>query len=461
MKTVGNAYTSIVTRQLCQRVKPLPNIWEDMVPWTLNIFNHLYPNWEYQCVSFDTWNNRDNFTGKRKREQLRARQSLDSVCLYSKDHFRKLFVKMELMNLKEPKEPRAISGCSDRSNAYFGPMIYGYSKALSKSWSLDHWMCYTSGKTSENISDWLANQCARLKLDPSNWIFVCADESRQDAHVSYESKTWEHTLMLRKGLPDWFVSALSETRKTTGHSDGLFYSRKGGRDTGTGETSSANSDMNGIKTCKTFDTWTSIDWSNPPFACLVQGDDTLVLTHRNLIPEPEKFAEHVTNVSKDLGFVVRFVNISTNIWDVDYCSRYFWPTPNHDFGYVLAPKIGKVLGKAGWSRQRVHNLRNHSYGIALGLQIAVSNVPFLKEWIARLLSLTEKDSTYTYQHDHSIKSVTEHCYTDETWDFLWYKYNLTQLDLLVFEQNLQGVKSLPYSVQFPGNLDRIVDIDTE
>jgi hypothetical protein len=218
--------------------------------------------------------------------------------------------------------------------------------------------------------------------------------------------------------------------------------------------------MNAVKLLDyLYTTIPNVDLHNPPFSICIQGDDSMVLLDRKFSVYIK--SEDIMLHSSKLGFKVKFVNIAYSLRDVDYCSRLFWPTHNHPFGYVLAPKIGKVLGKIGYSRKEVPDVYQHNRGIALGLLTAVSNVPFLKEWCDNILRITENVTAEAIIKKYVIQSSEYHNYTPETWEFLYEKYGLTQSDLLTFQTYLQRVDVLPYKTSFPGDLQAIIDLDLQ
>lgn len=313
---------------------------------------------------------------------------------------------------------------------------------------------YTSGKNSEQISDWIYTQCGRMQIDFTECGFVLADESRQDSHVSWQSLQFENDQMAKLGIPTDTWYPLQQSLVSRGFTRfGISYSREGGRDTGHPLTSSGNSHMNAIKFLNYLSTRAQFDWSDPPFALCIQGDDSMLLcskTFLKLISE-QSLIDH----SNYLGFKVKFVTITTDFRDVDYCSRMFWPTAEHPLGYILCPKISKVLCKIGYSKTRVEDIYVHNRGVALGLYNSVSNVPFLREWCIKLLELTSNCEASAIFNKYSINSSITHSYTHQTWDILFHRYKLTQNDLSIWEFNLQTVRSLPWKISFPGDLEQL------
>lgn len=354
---------------------------------------------------------------------------------------------------------RCISGASDRFNAFFGPPILGFSKALSQSWNSQHWMLYTSGVGSVEFSDWCLNQCSRLGVDFENCVKVLSDESRQDAHVSHLALEWEADFLLWCGVPSNVVEELKECHSVKGFSRwSLMYSRKGGRNTGDPHTSSSNSAMNGLKACYTLcKLIPNVDLSNPPFAISIQGDDSFILLADGVDQYLTK--ENIVSISAELGFKVKFVTITRDIVKLDYCSRYFWPTDGHELGYILGPKIGKVLNKIGFSRIFEPDLLTRNRGIALGMLCDVNHIPFLKQWCEHLLSLSIGGEDIEEAVRYGLHSDRTYEYNSKTWDHLFQRYGLTQNDLSTFEHSLEQADSLPYYVGFPVDLSLLVAID--
>lgn len=424
-------------------------------------FHHLFPLFSLDTFTFKYWNEeRGNFSKNRQEQHKLAKYDLRMRDLNRTDKYRKTFIKTELANHTEDYQVRCISGATDRFNAYFGTPIYGFSKALGKCWDKHHWILYTSGTTADDISDWTLEQCARIGVNFDSCLKILSDESRQDAHVSAPALEWEHEFFTWVGLPLEVVMELKDCIRVKGFSTfGLKYDRIGSRNTGDPHTSSANSLMNALKAVYTL--WKLLppfDISCPPFALCIQGDDSFIITKCEY--ESYVSTEAITQISADLGFLVKFVTITTAVVEVDYCSRYFWPTDDHPLGYVLGPKIGKVLNKISFSKVIMKDLKQHNRGIALGLAKDVNHIPFLKELVERILELTEGSASPARVKNYSITSESFYQSNDQTWDHLFLRYGLTQSDLAVFVSNLETVESFPWKLTFPIDLQFCVEKDS-
>lgn len=443
--------------------------WDPILEWTIENFEFLYPNWEFELVSFIHWNKeRGVFSSGRMLDHIEALADLLEIPLEMRDKFIEAFIKTELMYKTAPYDVRNISAGKKRYNAYFGPPIYSWSKSLARSWNKNHWILYTSGCRSDDICDWIYNQCNRIGEDFEDILKIIQDESRQDSHVSEPALKWEHAMMEYMGVPVEVVFELKDCIIVIGFtSSGIMYHRIASRRSGDHHTSSGNSNMNGIKTIRIMIDLLLVEWTalgytqeqmlqNPPFALAVQGDDTLFLCHSKFTSCFD--ADEIKRRSAKFGFKVKMIVISTDVTEIDYCSRNFYPTNEHPLGYILAPKIGKVLQKIGFSRKFVHKPYNHNRGIALGLFKDSRPVPFLREWCDKILELTDGYEPIEQDYNHSIFIEGEYHPNDFTWDYLGKVYDLYPTDLDDFKNQLDAVESLPWHLDVPF-IDRIVASD--
>lgn len=454
--TMANEYNAVIKRQLLSTLESKD--WDQQFEMICQNFHNIYPGWSYVPMTFDAWNYRVGaFTTHRQKQQLQALWSLIQTPLQTKDKYRKAFIKIEVLRMMTPAQVRLISAAQDSFNAFFGPPLYAFSKALNKSWNPNHWILYTSGRNAHDISDWIFGQCARIGTTFEDCIKILADEKRQDSHVSAQALAWEHKCLEYFGIPQEVVIELKECIIVIGFTNkGIMYFRIGSRNTGDPHTSSGNSHMNAVKILDALlGKLPDVDLSNPPFAICIQGDDSLVLLDPQYegVFTPEYFIQH----SKELGFWVKFCNITNNIVDLDYCSRYFWPTHSHPLGYVLGPKIGKVLNKIGWSRKPVDNILQHNLSIALSLYNDVQHIPFLKEWCSHLMFLAGGELPIDLPYDHSIHARESCDMNDRTWDHLYERYKLTAMDLDQFCEQLHSTTSLPFCINF--DVDALCEVD--
>ena len=108
--------------------------WDPILEWTIENFEFLYPNWEFELVSFIHWNKeRGVFSSGRMLDHIEALADLLEIPLEMRDKFIEAFIKTELMYKTAPYDVRNISAGKKRYNAYFGPPIYSWSKSLARS----------------------------------------------------------------------------------------------------------------------------------------------------------------------------------------------------------------------------------------------------------------------------------------------------------------------------------------
>jgi len=382
---------------------------------------------------------------------------LRDYALQRTDHFSSSFVKTEI--LRSCVDPRNIIQKSDRYNAAIGPAIYAFSKSLARCWNKTHWIFYTSGAHAEDISDWVHDQCQRLGLDFTTCHKIISDQKRQDGHVTRNALEWEIEMFRLLGVDEEILIELKENITTVGFSAHGYYFRKDGtRRTGEPHTSSGNSGMNApmniimLRDQIPFE----VDWSNPPFSVMVQGDDILIIVKPDIVQHLDSATS--ISIAADMGFLVKFYDITTDMSDLDYCSRYFWPTDSHPLGYVLAPKIGKVLNKIGYSRTATKCQYARNRGIALSLYKDVQHVPFLREWVNTLIQLTEGVEAEKLPYTHSIHSRKASQLNTQTLTFMYELYGLTPSDLHDWAIELSKVKSLPWHIEVDW-IDDILDVD--
>jgi hypothetical protein len=430
------------------------------------------------------WNRtRGVFAGGRSDNHDKAVERLGHEMFDETMYYRKSFIKKEVLRspiipvrtktpqeiidehgeLPSPIDIRAISGATDEFNVSVAPGLYQWSKALSRSWNPEHWILYTSGQTAESITSWMHNQCMRLDTTLEDCVKILSDESRQDAHVSVQALRWEHKLMLLQGVDPEIIYHLRQSINPKGFTqNGLFYRRKGTRQTGDPHTGSGNTNMNAIKLL-----WTligifrkegiEVDLNNPPFAICVQGDDSFVLVHPKYL---YMFKEiDFKEASKRLGFKIKFCLITQELSECDYCSRIFYPVTDTESGWMLGPKIGKVLHKIGFSSKPVHDQYRHNAGVISSLKYDCSYIPFMHEWYDKMKDLTKEHTPYKRKFDHGIHAAKYHQVDGERlWDMMWKRYDLTELDHVDFVKELEQVDSLPYRLN-NDVIDRMLKVD--
>jgi hypothetical protein len=375
-----------------------------------------------------------------------ALKSLKFQPLNTTDFLVSAFIKKELLRAEKDYDPRLISSFSARFNVFFGPMLYSWGKSLSSSWNKDHFILYTSGSRAEDISDWVLTNLTRMGVTIDDVDFIYSDEKRQDSHVTCEAYEFEFEMFEFMGIPTWFVNELRKTTKVHGitKNHGHHYFRKGGRNSGQPNTSSGNSHMNAIKFIYSLWLQKPWDWSNIPFCLCVQGDDNLCLMRKDYSQHID--VDPIVQTSAQYGFEIKICQKTSNIYEIDYCSKIFYPVATHPLGYILGPKIGKVLFKIGFAKKKVKDSYAHNRGIALSLWNDVQQIPILSTWVEKLMQLTEGVTPIEQPYDHGIHARQPHTATDEVYELMYHRYNITALDIEAINCDIESVPSLPYHV---------------
>jgi hypothetical protein len=281
---------------------------------------------------------------------------------------------------------------------------------------------------------------------------LLADQSRQDAHVSEEALEFEHDMMEYQGVDQQSVDILRGTPIQSGFtSSGIYYSAEARRQTGDQHTGSGNSHMTADEIIITIKKLCEregrvLDLANPPFALCVQGDDSFLL----IKPGWEFLgdAEFFKKTSMEFGFLMKFCLVTRDLSKCDYCSRIFYPVHDNNLGWMLGPKIGKVLQKISFSSKPIHCAYRHNAGIISSLKYDCSYIPFLREWFETMTTLTKDYAPYKQTFDHTIRASKYHVSDDvRLWDMMWSRYGVTQNDLTDFERSLSLVTSLPFSIE--------------
>jgi hypothetical protein len=155
--------------------------------------------------------------------------------------------------------------------------------------------------------------------------------------------------------------------------------------------------------------------------------------------------ENHRRFSSDHGFPLKFLLATRDISKVDYCSRVFWSVDHPDYPVLLGPKIGKVLSKIAWTREKPKSPLQHIRGVALGLQKPCSHIPVLREYVMKLLELTASAEAVAIFNPYSINSQLVHQF-DNDWDY-FLRILDTDLDSIFDLINqIEAVDTLPFII---------------
>lgn len=204
---------------------------------------------------------------------------------------------------------------------------------------------------------------------------------------------------------------------------------------------------------------TDYDPANPPFYIIAQGDDTLV-------EGPPALEEWLNNdggykvILEDYGFISKFEKYTFDITDLDYCSRYFYPSDNN-LGLILLPKPWKVLYKMPYKVRPTDDPLLHYRGVALGLYADSRGVPFLRKVVDRYMELTETIEADPIINYYSIHVVEDQTVTAETWDLMYKRYGLGPEHEAHLVEELNKVTSLPWKLRLPWLTEDVLSYDID
>jgi hypothetical protein len=182
--------------------------------------------------------------------------------------------------------------------------------------------------------------------------------------------------------------------------------------------------------------------SAPPFAIAIQGDDSFGI-HCDFL------SYYVDLIAVDLvallGFKLKFNFVTSDMFSLDYCSRNFYYIDSYP-GFILAPKPFKVLNKIAWSTKPKQDLLVHNRGVALGLYNDSRVVPFLREYVDRILELTSEVEVDPMNNPFAIHLHDEYDMDSRNYDLMYQRYGLTESDVLSFESSLKEAWTFPFYV---------------
>lgn len=378
----------------------------------------------------------------------RARGSLSNVATLShaltkKELIQKAFVKREKRikvvgshKTKPNAAPRLIQGRSLGVKVATGPWTWSYSKKLKQVYHPRGLFLYAGGRSAEEVGSFYGE--VPLRSDPllvranccvsrlrSN---LCVESLIIGAHwVAIDCKRWDSTVSssamkaLQKdyqqcGAPLETIKAYEGRggirRGVTRY--GIRYERTAQVSSGDGDTSGGNSRLHLVL----------LEACPYVLAAVVSGDDALIFTaHPELV-----CAQYVAGGLKPVPAP-----------GIDFCSGLFYPT---ECGFVLGPKIGRVLAKTFMC---MHKLPT-SYlawlrGVCMSLQKSTSFIPILRVIIPRFLELTCGRKVWIDRgYDYKIWADNSHDVVEDTWTFMWQRYNLGEAEILTLEDEIRGIQ---------------------
>lgn len=144
----------------------------------------------------------------------------------------------------------------------------------------------------------------------------------------------------------------------------------------------------------------------------------------------------------DAGFVVTLEEDTFESGKWDYLQKLFYPADTVE-GFRPAPKIGRFISRAFWSRTpyTAKNRPGYCRGVALSLEKDFHHVPIASALIQRILVLT---TGVTPKYDVDFKKALEYGHfareranrSDAVYEFVQNRYGLTRSDVHIMEERI-------------------------
>lgn len=144
----------------------------------------------------------------------------------------------------------------------------------------------------------------------------------------------------------------------------------------------------------------------------------------------------------DAGFIVTKEEDTFESGKWDYLQKLFYPAATPE-GYRPAPKIGRFISRAFWSRTPYtpKNRPGYCRGVALSLEKDFNHVPIARKLIHRILELTEGAVP---KYDVDFKRALEYGHfsreragiDDSVYEFIQNRYGLSRSDVEAMEERI-------------------------
>lgn len=323
--------------------------------------------------------------------------------------------------------PRVVVSYSDARQAVTGPYDLQIAKIFRKRFDpadLTNPCVWVNGPNQECFGDWVIAQRDAIRARSPTVHYAWGDNSRFEIRRTKDAFNYTtriHCSAVQDPLYRHFRKS-AETIAGTGTSHAVNFKVKYVLASGGTETSVDSFERNVTQCVAVFG-----EPKTGELAIAVNGDDWFAMSH---VPfNEDQFHERI----HDMGSESEFAQ-SVNLWDVEFCQSVPYPCEE---GIAWGPKIGRVLSRLPW----LTSADNVSVaGIAKGMLVACSHVPFLREYMLRLIQLDPRapDVDYTYHICVTRPRTTN----DETWAFVQHRYGLTKADLPPFIALLNSAPAL-------------------
>jgi len=392
----------------------------------------------------------DKFPLGQRRPFLEALETLHSRDLTSGDCRTSGFAKVEKSALVGPDglpalDERLVFSYRPIRQVVTGPVDWTIAKAYRQLFSpnSDSPVVWVNGRqaTAEAFGDWFDAAVASVSDAGCRPVFMCGDHSRFEAHRSAASFDFGVRLCLHASADPAYALARRAAAKVRGRAQRhqVEYGARYKLCSGGTETSLDSFQRNVAGLDHAFG---HAAWGWLMFA--VNGDDWLVVCRERFVIPRDVFHERMAQ----LGFESSF-DVCRTTAEIAFCQTVPYPTGGRT---VWGPKIGRVLSRLPFA---TNASRDDPVGVALGMRVACSHIPFIVDYLDNLLRLA---SATPVEYQHHLSAVVAHTADDSTFAFIFERYGLTNEDLIDFRRLLATAASLPGILDW-APLGRLIEVD--
>jgi hypothetical protein len=362
---------------------------------------------------------------------------------------RKSFVKVENNLYYSPggellKAPRLISGASPQFVVVNGPLTMAIQGQIKNLWNSESPFYFTSGASNVDVANYIAGGVGKI---------MCNDVSAFDASQNLELGKLELWMYKQFGANPLQCQLFSENLKTHGFTHhGIKYRVPGTRKSGDPWTSLFNSILNAL-----MHFWAYLELTGDTvrealgrFRIAVMGDDSVVRHSGGKLDFKHKLLE--------LGFETE-VNYEKSLMDVEYCNNIMYKSI--DGGYVMGPKLGRVLSKLGYFVNPPFNQHPLAIlkGVALGFLPLTNFIPLMSSIIAKILEITSHVVAVSSRYnDWQLKLFGPSGDRIYNLALMEHRYGLQPEQLVKMEAEMNDME---IGARFGGLFDLLMDRDTD
>jgi hypothetical protein len=461
-------------------LKPQPYHSEDFKPaqfskfeqWVHDHIQVLFPTLlEEKVVAWDftSWNSR--FPEAQRAQQALAWEQVKTGDYRVFDQLvRKTFLKAECVSKSDEEgvtdyKPRCIQGQGAHANVQTGPYFMAYSARLKKAWDVfkHSGLVYANGIDAKTLGDAFESAIQRI----GDYAILEGDFSSFDTTIHKLLLQLMISLHVKFGAGPELCEFLYTQIWTRGRAPyGITYEVDGTRHSGDQNTSCDNTTIQGLllsycihQHLIAIGLYTDDDDSLQKILDIVLA---LLLGDDNLVVLPSLWLQNFDPAAMllELGLIYKpvFHFGDEARYRATFCSSRFYPCVDMEGKQVtvLAPKLGRVIGKAFYYANPPPKLdmRRIVKGDARGRLVDCSAVPCLGPLFSRVSELIPKEvkafetADMKRNRKYNIHSTALYKPDDRTYFMTKMLYNIGREEESQYVALLQGVKTLPAVVDF-------------